>query len=119
MQIEAEVLTCIPRTERKQKREAVKLNGVNSHARRQQQSKEKWTSETERAERIRICLTAEKFNIPTVKTNIGARATNNAHRWTPSLFWGDGGEALWLCFSLKKLMTNKKNCTISWSILLA
>ncbi|EAA4710011.1 hypothetical protein FD430_22280 [Salmonella enterica] len=49
MQAEAEVLTGIPRTERKQKREAVKLNGVNSHARRQQQSKEKWTSETERA----------------------------------------------------------------------
>ncbi|MIH11839.1 hypothetical protein ADU11_09345 [Salmonella enterica subsp. enterica] len=67
-------------------------------------------------EQIRVCLTAEKFNIPTVKTNIGSRATNNVHRLA---FWGDGGKALWLCFSLNKLMTNKKNCTISWSILLA
>ena len=49
MQTEAEVLTGIPRTERKQKHEAIKLNGVNSHARRQQQRKEKLTSETERA----------------------------------------------------------------------
>lgn len=117
MQTEAEVLTDIPRAEHKQKREAVKLNGVNSHTRRQQQRKEKWTYEIARTDTH--MFDRGEVQHPDSQNQYRNVGYEQYSQVAPLLFLVDGGVALWLCFSLKTSMANKKNCTISWGILLA